>query len=128
MEKRDASRRVLGWSLFFAICAILSFSGEVQAACQDCQECLIPFNPRYAECCTTGQCLQTPYCSKKLTNVSDCADAGGRCNGGVIPCGGGGGTGGGTGGNGGSNTCSSGWFCPAECFSCSGGGGGGIYY
>lgn len=48
-----------------------------------------------------------PYC---WTNGQACTN------------GGGGGGGGGTGG-GGSNTCTTTGFCPAQCFSCSGGGG-----
>lgn len=61
------------------------------------------------------------------TNHSDisgfsCEESGDFCSSITVTGGGGGGTGGV--GGGGSDPCQTSGFCPAECFSCSGGGGG----
>ncbi len=55
-----------------------------------------------------------------VSNTTSCSESGDYCT--VIIVNGGGGTGGG-GGGGEENPCQTSSFCPAECFSCSGGGG-----
>ena len=56
-----------------------------------------------------------------LTNTTYCNESGDFCT--VVDAEGGGGSGGGSGGGDTSNPCLTTGFCPAECFSCSGGGG-----
>lgn len=86
------------------------------AACQKCADA--KFNPDFCFPAGQGEAGMT-IC----TNGDwGCHLDGAACTGGSGGGGGGGGTGGGGGG-----ACSGSGFCPAECFSC-GGGGGGIKY
>jgi hypothetical protein len=99
---------------------------EVVDACQICvrSNWLTPWNRlcRPVEDRESG----TTTCETKIEPASGliyCHEGGDFCA--VIDVFGGGGTGGGGTGGGGTNPCQTTGFCPAECFSCSGGGSGG---
>ena len=111
-------------ALFGAIVlASQMISPEVAGACEVCARSswLTPWN----YLCRPVQDRETgaTECTndyEPFSNVTSCFESGDYCT--IIVVDGGGGTGGG-GGGGEENPCETSNFCPAECFSCSGGGG-----
>lgn len=95
-----------------------ALTSEAEGACEICKANIL--TPDLSWChpveqeetgvtrCRDGSDWHGPWCFEEGTFCS------------VVDAGGGGGTGGG-----GDNPCQVTGFCPAECFSCSGGGGGG---
>lgn len=109
---RVARIRALG-GLTVALCGLLTLPAAT--ACEICRDFFTDLScgpvfqgeTGYTECEPSGE-------------SSSCEVSGDFCS--VITVDGGGG-GGGTGGGGGDNPCETLSFCPAECFSCGGGGG-----
>lgn len=106
-------------ALLVVIASVVSLMipGELQAGCERCTNPV--FTGGMSWCvevkqeetgvtlCKDGVDLFGPYCSEDGIYCS------------VVDAGGGGGTGS---GGGGTNPCQTSGFCPAQCFSCSGGG------
>lgn len=106
--------------LLTAVLVVLAFSAVAAAPASaeiDCQKCtFILFVGSHCDPAATGDSGKT-----------SCTEGDGKCILSGTACtgtwGGGSGTGGGGGGGGTDPTCSTTGFCPAECFSCAGGGG-----
>lgn len=123
MRGKDLLSRALGIGILGFLAALL-FSSAAEAACEECHRpWLTPWNTWCVP--VSGDDVGATLCHDEVTLVSiTCQEDGNACQ--VITViGGGGGSGTGSGG-GTSNPCQTSGFCPAECFTCSGGGGGGI--
>lgn len=109
----------LGLSLIFSGTA---FGGVEPLGCYVCEE--RPGTIGWNQCQQVGneEWGDGTSCSNAFLNGQvSCWVSGGACY--NIVVGGGGDEGGGGSGSGGGGNCSGGGFCPAECFSCGGGGG-----
>jgi hypothetical protein len=109
--------------LCLSIGSALVLPRAAAAACEQCK--LSPFPFSYNQWCVEVYDPETGVTActdglDPLTGSLWCFEEGNACS--VVNVGGGGGgTGGGGGGGGGS--CNTAGYCPAECFSCGGGGG-----
>lgn len=100
-----------------AVALVFSFLSPPAAIA--CQECFAHFDDEWCHSVPQGETGYTICFSPE--EASCCCSVGGDfCTDITVD---GGGSGGGTGGSGGSNPCYTTGFCPAECFSCGGGGG-----
>jgi len=107
--------------LLFSILGLLFWTLPRPAT--GCEICKINFFLGFIPCrAVTESEVGSTICTDEYDVVAGytCSESGTFCSG--ITVGGGGGGGGSTGGGGGS--CQTSNLCPAECFSCSGGGGG----
>jgi hypothetical protein len=118
MNKFSLIRRLALFGVCSLCCSLLLPS--VAEGCELCYSSLI--NPTRSYCRQVNE-LETGVtnCVTYVDNLggSSCSESGTYCS--YVNAGGGGS--GGSGGGGGGNGCSTAGFCPAECFSCGGGGG-----
>lgn len=108
-----------------AVVAVMLIGGQsaVWAGCGTCQVCKEGLSITLTRDYCKGANSEDGWmcCREESFGLETfCYESGSACYGITV---GGGGGGGGTGGGGG-GCASTGGFCPAECFSCSGGGGG----
>ena len=116
-------------SLFPALLVVLCVVAALPAPAFACYKCKYTVSRAIvvASCIFAGS-NETGYsgCTTRAVpgeNASECVFSGNFCT--IIDVGGGGGGAGGGSGSGGGGTCAGGAAgCPAECFSCGGGGGG----
>lgn len=107
--------------LLLAITALSFLPSQEASACEICKYAFflgyVPCRP------VTGEEVGATICTGSYSAWTgySCQESGTFCS--NISVGGGGGSGGGSGGGGGGGGgCTGGGFCPAECFSCNGGG------
>lgn len=109
-----------------ALLTMLSTPGLATAQAVNCEICKYTFFLGYSPCHTPAENESGTTICKDVYTVLDgfhCEEDGNAC--GVITVHGGGSGGSGGGGSaGGTDPCATTGFCPAECFSCGGGGGG----
>lgn len=111
--------------------ALLALLGMAQAspaaACEYCFWTWINPTRSYCKIVVEGQ-VGVTSCENVVSRLGDsfCEESGNACGVVNVPIGGGGGGGSAGSGGGGSNPCQTAGFCPAQCFNCSGGGGGGV--
>jgi hypothetical protein len=98
----------------FAVMLVVALAPQATKACELCH---VFFDDESCKTATPGESGFTK-CTVPEEASCCCTLSGNACTGGS---GGGGGGGGGTGGGGG-NPCQTTGFCPAQCFSCGGGG------
>lgn len=102
---------------------VVAAQGAAWAVCGNCQVCRERTRITLAaDFCAVANGENGSMCCSEQTYGPQtfCTESGSACYGIIV---GGGGGGGGTGGGGGGGCGSYGGFCPAECFSCGGGGG-----
>lgn len=102
---------------------LVGAQGAAWAGCGTCQVCKKRENFTIPKdfCAVADDENGSMCCSQESFGLATyCTETGSSCYGIVV---GGGGGGGGTGGGGGGGCSSSSGWCPAECFSCGGGGG-----
>lgn len=110
------------WIVLVALLLGLVSTGGASA----CEKCVIFLDDEWCRPVSVGESGKTT-CSDGLGEEQSCCCSlsGNNC---TLDGGGGGGTGGGSGGGGSSNPCETTGYCPAQCFSCGGSGGGGIFF